>query len=507
LSLTDFRERLWKSEHPSYDGSALSPVAPEYSTGEVLLGAAYRRLLLGVQEATVDPEGINTLPTQLEPTGLWDELLLGEGGLASPALAGQRGTAILRQLMPLVPEVARHACVLGRPRSRWDPARLLFSTIASGNGEESAREILHRVRLALSVSDDDDLFARFVETSLAALASSRPDTPPDPGFGAPAYRPQKGAGLSPAERFCGDLGAILELKPRLTRRQWVVLLEALLRLGLSMHMLWLCRLNEIVWHAAISAAKGSAVAGPAEIERVAWEGHRFTDPLLELGRDGIAAMRRRIEGYAIARIGLNVVLHALEDARCPWPGGPLGKPGSGGWTVPESLAGFLSHVAAHASSAQAAVASAGYPSLLDACRAIADAHLSLLACKSGPTKNLFEFMRHSLGQLQPRFEEQRSYDQAYLLIRKTRATSSPWPVQPGPATLIMLVHACCQSLGGLPVSVEDFRSHLADYGILAPAGELQGGQCSRNLERLGLVVDSPDAGGGRLLVDPFQGGS
>jgi hypothetical protein len=45
--------------------------------------------------------------------------------------------------------------------------------------------------------------------------------------------------------------------------------------------------------------------------------------------------------------------------------------------------------------------------------------------------------------------------------------------------------------------------HLADYGLHAPAGELAGGQVGTDLEKLGLVVDSPDAAGGRLLVAPF----
>jgi hypothetical protein len=51
--------------------------------------------------------------------------------------------------------------------------------------------------------------------------------------------------------------------------------------------------------------------------------------------------------------------------------------------------------------------------------------------------------------------------------------------------------------------MDDFRDYLSDYGIYAPAGELQTGRTAKDLARLGLVVDSPDAGGGRLLVNPF----
>ncbi len=97
----------------------------------------------------------------------------------------------------------------------------------------------------------------------------------------------------------------------------------------------------------------------------------------------------------------------------------------------------------------------------------------------------------------------KSYDQAYLLAKQNRSNASPWPVDPGPVMLLLLLHCCCRSVGGAFTGVEDLRRYLAAYGIQAPAGSLQGGAAARHLERLGLVVDSPDAGGGRLLVDPF----
>ena len=69
--------------------------------------------------------------------------------------------------------------------------------------------------------------------------------------------------------------------------------------------------------------------------------------------------------------------------------------------------------------------------------------------------------------------------------------------------LIAIVHACCVSKGRLPASLEDLRTHFSQYGLHAPAGELVNGAVGTALERLGLVVDSPDAAGGRLLVRPF----
>ena len=70
--------------------------------------------------------------------------------------------------------------------------------------------------------------------------------------------------------------------------------------------------------------------------------------------------------------------------------------------------------------------------------------------------------------------------------------------------LIALVHAVCAAQNGVPASIEDLRDHLEQYGIWAGVGELSQGQTGADLERLGLVIDSPDALGGRLLVAPFS---
>ena len=140
MPLQDFYDLLWTKEHGAYDKSILSPVAPEYTTGEVLLGATYRKLLLGKQEADVDLNDIDTLPNGLAPQQMWQSILIkSKEGLASPSLSGQRGTPSGQrdtpppQLMPFVPEIARYGCVLGRRRrSRWDPGNLLLSTLGSG---------------------------------------------------------------------------------------------------------------------------------------------------------------------------------------------------------------------------------------------------------------------------------------------------------------------------------------------------------------------------------------
>lgn len=510
MPLVEFYNGLWKQEHESYKKSILSPIAPEYTTGEVLLGAAYRKLLLGIAEQDVDLEKIPFLPSLLPEVDVWTKLLLDAEGLASPSLKGQSKTASLAQLMPLVPAISIYANVRGKKtgRRKWEPGNLLLTTLRSGTKSDVEYfDIINKLRVALNVGTEgnnrDDFLAIYVENELLKIAPQeirevevtnlKPES-------SPAWRIGRSEGLTPAERLVKDMHVILNLKKRLTRRQWTVLVEALLRIGLGTHVLWLCHLNWCLWKMVLNAVVDGIQPNAEKVEKSCWNGHGSKDPLLELGRDATSLIKKRIREYVQARIGINIVLHALQDAGCPWDK-QIGIDPTCQNDPPSEIADFLSHVAKNATQIKDTLKANlddTFPN--DIATRIADANPHLLNAQSGISKNLYEFLRHTLGQLSVANNEMRSYDQAYILYQKNRTT---WLVQPGPVTLIMLVHACCKSFCDIPVSIDDFRTFLAEYGIFAPAGELLGGQMGRDLERLGLVVDSPDAGGGRLLVDPF----
>src|ERR1700726_523437 len=110
MSLNDFVEKPSERSHGAYADSVLSSTAPEYATSEVLLGGAYRKLILGTHENEVDLERINALPSEVAPAfggdALWTALLFNFGGIASPARSGQRRSRAMPQMMPVVPEVA-----------------------------------------------------------------------------------------------------------------------------------------------------------------------------------------------------------------------------------------------------------------------------------------------------------------------------------------------------------------------------------------------------------------
>lgn len=493
--------------HPAFTDSLFTTEAPEWSTGEVLLGSVYRKLILDTHDNAVNLANIVRLPEQFVPDqAIWSSLLLERGGLASPLKSGQRGARPFRQLMPLVPRIATHACVVGSiGKRRWFPGNLLLDVLGAGVPSTTAQELVSSLTEALRVGDADDTFARFTEQRLSSLGSGA--TLPTVTIDETRQRAYRGKEIplreiNPAERFCRDLESVLALKNKLTRRQWTVLVEALLRIGMATHVLWVCHANAKCWDMAIEVAAGHHVPPESDVELLVWRSHRDTDSFLEVGRDAVPLIKRALERYVYGRFGLNLILHKLQDIGQPLPAAQIiGFEQAAGKPTPRAIHEFLCHIAKHRTSIDREPA--GW--LRSKCRELCDKQLRLIKSDVGFTKNLLEFIRHSLGQIETENPEQKSYDQSYLLAnrRKPRSRLNPWPVQPGPAMLILLVHACCWAQQEIPASLDDLRMHLADYGLHAPAGELAGGQVGADLEKLGLVVDSPDAAGGRLLVAPF----
>jgi hypothetical protein len=518
MTLAEFKSAPTKERHPTYRSSMFAGTAPEYSTGEVLLASVYRNFLLDIRESSVDLENIRRAPELMPATvggpDVWSRLMMERGGITSPFRHGQYSPLASRQLMPLVPSVARIAGVLGkRPRSRWNPSNLLLETLGSGADVNEGDELIRKLGEALSVNEDDDLFARFVEEALQqGLQNINPpgaQAPPYPSMHIDddlrrAFRSNPSASrLSPAERFSRDLRAVIEIKACLTRRQWTVLVEAILRLGLGMHVLWMCNINGRVWDLVLEVASGGAVPSMQQLEAAIWEQHDEASMLLELGSDAESLIERHIERYAYARTGLNLLLYHLEDVGAPWPQAkPIGYTTQPPVSAPSALGSFLGYVSAQRQTIAPADAGAWLRSEVGGLFDDIDELRALARCKSGYTKNLFEFARHSLGQIKARDPAERCYDLAYLLAYS--GDQKPLPVEPGPDMLVMLVHVCCAANPSMPVSLADFRNHLGEYGLHVPAGELIGGKTGRDLAMLGLVVDSPDAAGGRLLVPPFS---
>lgn len=509
--MEEFRRKPFVN-HPQYEESCLSlGVQPEYATGDVLLGSCYRALRLAeTSEDEVDLEQIHRLPEWLDsnstPSLLWEFLFF--HALRSPTRPGERTARPLPQVVPLVPALGNFSGVLGRPRSRWNPGMLVLYSLASGVGLSAYPTVAKNLASALNVAEgQDDEFAVFLEQKLSTLPQAQKVWESD-GWEAPKlkwsrvpFRHEQGDPWSPAEMLARDLSEVIRLKPTLTRRQWCALVESLLRLGLATHVLWMCRLVSTVWEHCLNALGGSPTPISSEIEREMWTAHIGPGAFLDGGQNAETYLRRQVERYTRARLGINLLLNSLDDQGAEWRW-PAVVSGPSGMPVAEQICLFLEHVSGKRNRLHKDPR--GWMTV-QLSEVIEEEH-SKVSGNAGTPKNLHEFLTHTLRRRHAKEATFKEHDQGYLLAKTSSHPSAPWIVRPGPVLLLVMCYTTCSSMPGVPATLQDLASHLGHYGVRLSTGDLQEGIVARDLEALGILVDSPDAGGGRLVLNPFEEG-
>lgn len=497
MSLSDFRDAPWGKSHVAYGKGALamSP-APEYATSEVVLSSLYRVIgFPGSSEASVPPQGtklqglirkarekVSAKTIGALGADAFDTLL--SSVLESPKRSNQSAKRFL-QVTPLVPQLALFS---GSPRlvgNPWTPGVLVRRMVWLGSRDQTAAEATWR-RLfdALTVREGDDIFARFVQSEVAAWL-------PDPSWTfAPAPPeailscPDVGGGPFPARQFVQDIESVIASKDLLTRRQWTSLLEAILRLGTVAHVIWLCELHARVWSCLSEALGGD---GPKSVDdaRLRMFPERFS--FLPLSNKPIPGIQDSISRYLTARLGINATLWALEDAGAT-PAGLLGSA--------EGLLEACDQVRSFCTGSRSS-------EVRETVEELADRETRTLLCRKGIGSNIKEFVTYSLQQRQTANPRLRGYDQGYLLRKRGIHPNSPWIVSLGPVATIALVHCSLSGVAG-PRSVHRLAQHLSQYGVSMDHRDIPQNELGHQLRMLGLVLDSPDAESGMLLVPPFR---
>lgn len=510
MALDQFLDRPFVENHSQYEESCLSiGVQPEYATGDVLLGSCYRALhMVAVQESEVDLEEVNQLPERLSSHSgtvqMWQ--LIFKKILRSPRRPRESSSRPLPQLVPLIPSLGKFSGVLGRPRSRWNPGRLAVHALACGVGSNDFSRTAKNLAKAIDVEEgEDDQLAVFLEQSISELLGDKRKpvdenwTVPDIKWHQVSYREERTGPLSPAEAFAQDLGELLRLKPSLTRRQWCALVESLLRLGLSAHVLWVCRLNYEVWQYTLAVLDGRHPPSEDEVERKLWSEHIGYGAFLDGGQSSDSYFRRHIEAYATARLGLNLLLHALEDANAGWT---LSVMGHQGLPAAKQISQLLNHVA----NVRTCLSSDPRSWTISQLGKVLDKESSKVSGHSGSPKNLYEFLAHTLRRRPSKDPLMNEHDQGYLLAKLPGPTNAPWVVRPGPVLLLTMCYTTWTSMHGAPVTLQHLAKRFSYYGVRLSTGDLQDGVIASDLGALGVLVDSPDAGGGRLVLNPFEVG-
>ncbi|WP_315805464.1 hypothetical protein [Bradyrhizobium sp. SZCCHNS3002] len=496
MSLAEFLSSPWSKSHTAYQASALSIApAPEYANAEVLLAGLYRTIgLPGVMERDVPGNGrqLDKVITKARDGGRPppDAALDGEsaqalinGVLQSPKLQNQSAKRFI-QVTPLVGETAwfsGSARLAGNP---WRAGALLRRMVWLGSETaERASATWEALFEALSVTDGDDVFARFLSRELAAWTGHR--------FSSSAEMPAGGEVLLlppgeldgkpfPARTFAGDLKAVVAAKPLMTRRQWTSMLEALVRIAAFAHVAWLCEVQRRAWDILRRALSGGTDPAPLRDQL-----YPSSLAFLTFGMGAQAELKDRTSAYLRARLGINTVLWSLADAGIPFEG-TLGSS-----SELEQLRDLV-------------VKNAGkLGAVLDHVDDLLESEARTLLCSKGIGSNLKEFALHVLYQRIPGDTLLRGYDKGFVLHRKGAGRTGRWICAPGPLALLTLVHCSLAGVAG-PRSVQRLAQHMAAYGISVNHRDIARNVLGHQLRMLGLVLDSPDAETGMLLVAPFD---
>lgn len=502
----DFTAKPWPeaSMHPTYRDSFLHMrPAPEYASGEVLLASLYRNVGFGktVSEGTTPQRGRDLLkriekqrgrPATEEALSVdsWEAIVC--RSLSSPKQTHQASRRFL-QICPLVPDAALYSLSARLASNTWNPGSLVERVIDFGSSSSSAAaELWQQVFLRLGIEEDEDVWASFLQGQFEKWRSVelKEEWQHANEFDAneAVARWSVSSCEIPARRFVEDLRHVLQLKGCLTRRQWVSMVESVLRIGSASHVLWLCHANSQCLEILQSALLGRELPSRAEFSRALTCKRAFW----RYGQRATQGIQSAARNFVVARAGLNLMLWHCEQLH---EKGALSLPKDGLASI-DCILNFAAALREARNEFPFVKFRAGLQSSLEE-------DPRVVACKRGISSNVAEFLGHVLRQRQTSEPGMDSYDQGFYLRKLGRHSSAPWIVSLGPVAVMTLVHCCVQSGRG-PRTVEDLCGHLAWYGIDATSREVADGDLGHTLRNLGLVLDSPDAEGGMVLYSPLN---
>ncbi|CAJ0691495.1 hypothetical protein [Ralstonia holmesii] len=500
MTLADFKQAPWRNSHKKYSDSALaiSP-APEYASSEVLVSSLYRTIgFETVSEGSVPQAGRDHDKfvqkhrdrKRTEPAGAlvgadtWSTII--HGVLESPKLPNQSSKRFL-QVSPLVPGLAVFSGSARLSTNSWHAGGLIRRMIWLGSKDEASAGLLWaELFSAMNVGESDDVFARWLREETSAWTAPSPSwklVPTPQGEATGLADSDYGRLQFPARQFTKDLVAIVAAKNSMTRRQWVSLLEAILRLAAVSHVTWLCDVQARIWRNVQAALTEDDSNGDG---RIAVSVFPQSPQYMAYGGKALSGFKDKASSYLQSRLGINAVLWSLED---------VGQPYVGTLSSSEDVAGLCRHIRQN----RAALAHAAISKTI---AEVLESEARALLCKKGIGSNLYEFARHCLGQRQSANPLLRGYDQGYVLRKSGTSAASPWVVSLGPVSVLALVHCALFGMGG-PRSIQRLVQHLAAYGVAVDRNDIASSDLGHQLRMLGLVLDSPDAESGMLLLPPF----
>jgi hypothetical protein len=494
MNLEILISKPWSSESlaKSYTSSLLhlSP-APEYANGEVVLASLYR----SVSSNGPKDQAVPTLGREFERrvkrghrthneygiVGLdsddWYALIT--GALKSPKQPNQATSRHL-QISPVVPDATIYSLSARQSANSWDAGKLVAKMVMLGcESFDDATKLWTDLFNALKVSDEDELWAKFLDLEFRSWRTREFEN----FFNSPSTLEKRdyfdflGPVDFPAKQFVADLKAVIQLKKHLTRRQWVSMMESLLRIATASHVFWTASLNINLFEAL---KKIMSDRDTAKAKADFWQ--RMSNPnFFSYGQYSARAIKAYSTGYLKARVGINLLVHLINEKQR--------SEAISFENIDKAIDDIFKRLAPEVTSR-----------FWIEFQTIIESDSRIVQGKKGTASNVSEFLRHVLGKRQTSETGLASYDQGYFLAKRG---GGAWEVSMGPVSVLTLVHACTHEKSGSS-NIEDLFMHISRYGIELTIQDLKSSSLETTLRSLGLVVDSPDAEGGMMLLSPFE---
>jgi hypothetical protein len=498
--MTDFS--IYK-QHPIYKVSILDlGISPEYNIGEVSLASLYRQVGWKINSENNKKNRYPESQVNLEVKSLVKKINVSENPdssftkedlklliyntLSSPKMPKQNGN-MFPIMYPYVPDCALYSGAARLSGNPWNPGSLIESVVFLGSqNDKKANELWYDIfdKLSCDISDlEEDLLARIVTKEFQLLRDPSNIWEFSEMSKAGQERDEKILEFSPAKAFVGDLVKVLQLKKQLTRRQWLSILESLIRIGCSAHILWTCNLNIIVWNYLKARIYGQIDSDDSFISQI----EEAQIDLWKLEEKAVPIIKEQIQKYIRAQISINYLIgldgldHSAFTLQTISGIKNFGELLESRFSKNEILRKEL---------------------FLELSKKYEE-DPKLMNSTKGITKNIFEYIRYSLGQKQTADSQKRNFDQSYWLRKKGAYTSAPWIFDLGPSSILTMVY-CCSYGHEQNRTVKDLISHLKLYGLNVSLGEFEDSNLLKTLSTLQIIGDSPDAEGGMIIINPFE---
>lgn len=503
------------------------PVAPEYLTSEALTASFYR--ITGFTElkdsqvhsnsralTSLHKDGVefNSDPfTSQEVWKILTEVLLSP---EEPKQSRSTKYADLLFLAPLTPKTVyfSHPVRLSKKSSGGKDnafnAELLLQALiksCSWNNKDCA-ELWDEIHEALSVHNDerDDYFSRIVEHLLQNCINKVKEHNPSTEDNFPLWIKKDNvtisskdyyaissedrmtlSEISPLNEIRNGIKVILSIKQNFTRWQWLTMLNAQMRISVIAFMLWLIELHSVVGSMISSITSGIPLpeGGSAEVFKKFYKNNH--NPAVFCYGDGVAKTQKKVvTDYARERYKIAFFLKFIS----------LNMPerfNSFDWSSIDGIVSSLRTVQDFFTSKEV---QAYYE------KALVEV-LNLNSCQKAQTNILKKYLELFAVLKQKVVAEHHQdfirYDQSYLISKKAAYASAPFVVKMGSVLCFTIVYCCAHGRYVFPL--KDLYSYLKKYYITIQSAHI--GEFLDYLKGLGLTMDSPDAGDGLIIRNPF----